>query len=130
MSGPGKRMILSRRPVLAGLAATSAAALTAIVLDIFSEKHPRVSGPYAGLVNRLDNPQAAAVVGNAMLAKVADRDAAIREAESFARERFVHERLSQAIATDTAHGFLAEADGWVMPLTLGALCVLASQSPS
>lgn len=128
MSEPGKRMVLSRRPVLAGLAITTAAVFTGVVLDQISPKHPRVGGPYAGLVNRLDDPQAAAVVGSAMLANVSDRGAAIREAEAFASERFARERLSQAIATDTRHGFLSEADGWVMPLTLGALCVLASQS--
>ena len=128
MSEDRKPMILSRRPVIAGLAITAAAAMTGIVMDAFSPKHPRVGGPYADLVNRLDDPQSAAVVGSAMLAKVSDRGVAIREAEAFARERFAHERLSEAIATDTTRGFLSEADGWVMPLTLGALCVLASQS--
>jgi uncharacterized oligopeptide transporter (OPT) family protein len=124
----GGKQLLSRRPVLAGLAATTAAALAGIVADLVASAHRRVSGPYAALVNQLDNPQAAKVIGSVILAKTANAAAAIREAHAFASERLAKQRLANAIATDVEQGFLTEADGWVIPITLGALSVLASQS--
>jgi hypothetical protein len=124
----GRKQLLSRRPVIAGLAATAVAALTGIVADLLGPRHRRVSGPYAALVNQLDNPQAAKVVGSVILAKTANTDVAIREAQAFASERLTKQRLTSAISTDIDRGFVTEANGWVIPITLGALCVLASRS--
>jgi hypothetical protein len=123
-----RKHLFSRRPVIAGLAATTAAALAGIVADLVTPKHRRVSGPYAALVNQLDDPQAAKVIGTAILAKTANSGAAIREAHIFATERLAKQRLASAISTDVERGFVTEANGWVIPITLGALCVLAAQS--
>lgn len=123
-----RKQLLSRRPVVAGLAAVTAAALAGIVADLITPKHRRVSGPYAALVNQLDNPQAAKVIGAAILAKAADIGAAIRGANAFAKERLATQKLANATSIDIEQGFVTEANGWVIPITLGALCVLASQA--
>jgi hypothetical protein len=123
-----RKHLFSRRPVVVGLAATTAAAVAGIIADLVTPKHRRVSGPYAALVNQLDDPEAAKVIGTAILAKTANSGAAIREAQTFASERLARERLANTISTDIERGFVTEANGWVIPITLGALCVLAAQS--
>ena len=123
-----RRQLLSRRPVVAGLAAVTAAALAGIVADLVTPRHRRVSGPYAVLVNQLDDPQSAKVIGTAILAKAANIGAATRQAHSFARERLAKQKLAEAISVDIDQGLVTEASGWVIPATLGALCLLAARS--
>lgn len=123
-----RKLLLSRRPVIAGLAATTAAALGGIIYDAMSPKHPRVGGPNADLVNQLDDPAAGKIVGAAILKNVANETTSIEAARKFARERLAKETLRDAAVLDVKMGFLTEADGWVLPITVGALSVLATQS--
>jgi hypothetical protein len=123
-----RRQLLSRRPVIAGLAAVTVAALAGIVADLVTPRHRRVSGPYAALVNQLDDPQSAKVIGTALLARATNIDAAVRQANAFAGERLAKEGLKQAISVDIDRGLVTEANGWVIPTTLGALCLLAARS--
>jgi len=118
--------LLTRRPVLAGLAAVVAAVAAGIGIDLVQPKHKRATGPYAGLVNNLDDPDSAAIIGTAILAHAANKTAAIHEAANFAKDRLKSETLSSALTVDAAQGFLTEVNGWVIPITLGALCVLAA----
>jgi hypothetical protein len=120
--------LLTRRPVLIGLAATVAAVATGIALDIPNLFRRRATGPYASLVNAVEDPDSAAIVGRAILGRVPLTGKLLEQSASFARDRLAKETLQDATAVDAARSFLVEADGWVLPITLGTLCILATQS--
>lgn len=122
------RQLLTRRPVLAGLAATVVVVATGIALDVPNLFRKRAKGPYASLVNALEDPPSGATVGRAILGRVPLTGGLLEKAESFSKERLAKEKLQDAVKTDAARGFLVEADGWVLPITLGTLCILATQS--
>jgi hypothetical protein len=120
--------LLTRRPVLIGLAATAVAVAAGIALDIPTLFRRRATGPYANLVNTVEDPDSAAVVGRAILGRVPLTGRLLEQSASFARDRLAKETLEETVTVDAAHNFLVEADGWVLPITLGTLCILATQS--
>jgi hypothetical protein len=126
MTTPKQR--LSRRPVIAGLGVVTAAAAAGIAFDQFTPRHKRATGPDANLINHLDDPATGAVLGRAILAEVSNRKTATDAARTFAQSRLASASLPTAVSVDVAQNFLAEANGWVIPITLGALCVLATES--
>jgi hypothetical protein len=121
------KQFLSRRPVLAGLAAVAVAAVAGIGVDLLQPKHKGATGPDADLVNTLDDPESAATIGTAILARAPDKRVAIHEARAFAHDRLQHDKLIDVLTVDANAGFVTEANGWVLPITLGALCILAAQ---
>ena len=122
------KQFLSRRPVLAGLAGLAALAGAGIVFDVVRPTHKAATGPYADLVDAVGDPDNAKIVGNAILAQAPNKHIALREAALFAKERLVAGSLASVTAVDVAHNFLTEANGWVLPITLGSICLLATQS--
>jgi len=126
MSTP--RQVLSRRPVLAGLGAIVALAIAGIAVDIPKLFRKRAKGPYADLVNHVEDPESAATVGQAILGRVPLTQRLLDQAVAFSRDRLSRTSLHDTVAVDAERNFLVEADGWVLPITLGTLCILATQS--
>ena len=115
---------LSRRSLtVGGIAIAAAAAVAGAVYEVPKLFKPRARGQYADLVNLLDDPDQAGVVGRALKGF---GDAEIAQADL--KKRLPGRTLSALIAEDAARGQMAEADGWVIPATLAAVCILAAQS--
>ncbi len=76
-------------------------------------------------MNRLVDPEQAAVVGRAIHLETSEESAA-----SDLKRRLSKKTLQELAAEDSAelqpHG--SEADGWVLPLAVAELCVLAAQA--
>lgn len=118
MSPPPK---LSRRQVtLGGIALAAAAAVAGAVYEVPRLFKHRATGEYADLVNLLDEPDQAAVVGRAV------QDDSIKEEAAGLRATLKDRRLVDVLDGDLAQARLAEADGWVLPQTLATLCALAA----
>lgn len=119
MSPPPK---LSRRTLtIGGIAAAGAAAVAGAAYEVPRLFKHRAKGEYAQLVNLLDDPDQAAVVGRA----VHDEDLS----EGEVRKQLAGRSLSTSMAADSASiDRMTEAGGWVIPATLAELCVLAARS--
>jgi hypothetical protein len=122
MSPPPK---LSRRTLTVGaIAAAGAAAIAGAVYEAprLFKRHAR--GQYADLVNRLSDPEQAAIVGRAIRL-----DAGEESAASDLKKRLSRRTLQELAADDSTdlHRMI-EADGWVLPLAVAELCVLAAQA--
>lgn len=118
MSPPPK---LSRRTLaIGGLAAAGAAVVAGTVYEAPRLFKRRASGEYADLVNRLEDPAQAAVVGRAVHDEVSESDL---------KKQLATRPLPALMADDCVHiDRMAEAGGWVIPTTLAELCVLAARS--
>ena len=111
---------LSRRNVTIGAIAATAAAVGA-VYEAPRLFKPRAKGQYAEIVNLLDEPDKAAVVGRAI------RDAAPERTEAELKKRLHGRKLTALVEEDLPHiDRMAEAQGWVIPATLAEVCVLAA----
>jgi hypothetical protein len=112
---------LSRRTLtFAGVAAVGAAVIAGATYEIPRLFKRHASGEYADLVNRLDDPDAAAMVG-----KNVEADN-LHEAAGDIRAQLKKRALSALLADDAAAGKLTEADGWVLPSTLASICAMAA----
>jgi len=128
MSPPPK---LSRRTMtLGGIAAAGVAVVAGAVYEVPKIFKRRARGHYADLVNRLDDPEQAAIVGKAVEKDAGDGGRAFEEeSASELSKRFAGRSLSQLMTDDSADiRRMVEADGWVIPLALAELCVLAAKS--
>jgi hypothetical protein len=128
MSPPPK---ISRRALtLGGIAAAGAAAVAGAVYEVPRYFKRRARGHYADLVNRLDDPEQAAILGKAVDRAPGDAGQSfVEEAASDLKKRLSNENLSRLMLDDaTDIRRMVEADGWVIPLALAELCVLAAQS--
>jgi hypothetical protein len=116
---------VSRRTLtFAGLAAALTAAVAGAAYEVPRLLKRRARGQYADLVNRLDDPEQAAVVGRVLSAgEVPPEDTA-----KALRRKLAHQSLRALIAEDEAARRMIEAEGWVLPGTLAELCLLAAQS--
>jgi hypothetical protein len=122
MSPPPK---LSRRTLTFGaIAAAGAAAIAGAVYEVPRLFKHRARGEYAELVNRLSDPEQAAVVGRAI-----HLDAGEESAASDLKKRLSKKTLQELAAEDSLELHrMVEADGWVLPLAVAELCVLAAQA--
>lgn len=122
MSPPPK---LSRRTLTVGaIAAAGAAAVAGAVYEVPRLFKRRARGEYAELVNRLVDPEQAAVVGRAIHLETSEESAA-----SDLKRRLSKKTLQELAAEDSAELHrMVEADGWVLPLAVAELCVLAAQA--
>ena len=122
MSPPPK---LSRRTLTFGaIAAAGAAAIAGAVYEVPRLFKHRARGEYAELVNRLGDPEQAAIVGRAV-----HLDAGEESAASDLKKRLSKKTLQQLAAEDSSDLHrMVEADGWVLPLAVAELCVLAAQA--
>jgi len=91
---------------------------------LFRKRHAPT--PYDDLLSQLDDRDAAAQIGEGVLANIDDFDAKAVAADT--RARLVHKTLAQAASEDSTNGRLLEARGWVVPETLGLLCALAAKA--
>jgi hypothetical protein len=133
MSPPPK---LSRRAMtVGGIAAVGVAAIAGAVYELPRLFRPRSRGAYADLANLLDDTDQAAIVGRKLMdqlgvgtaiepGSIVDR--AVRESASEIRTRLKRAPLRDLCAADAVKGTLIEVDGWVIPATLGALCIMAA----
>lgn len=129
MSPPPK---LSRRGVtLGGIGVAVTAVVAGAVYEVPRLFKHRVTGEYAGLVNLLDEPDQAAIVGRSLPAFASDIGPYVPDfAFGDLKKRLAKKSLRRLLAEDSAGptARIVEADGWVMPLALAELCVLAAQS--
>ncbi|MDE2265778.1 MAG: hypothetical protein KGL29_07755 [Alphaproteobacteria bacterium] len=82
--------------------------------------------PYDDLLALLDDRDADAQIGEAVLADIDDFDA--KTVSESVRARLAHQSLAQAAVADATEDRLLEANGWVIPETLGLLCALAAKA--
>jgi hypothetical protein len=116
---------VSRRTLtLAGLGAALTAVVAGAVYEVPKLSKRRARGQYADLVNRLEDPEQAAIVGRALSAgEVPPEDTA-----KALRKKLAQRGLREVIADDEAARRMVDANGWVLPGTLAELCRLAAQS--
>ncbi|HEY0281064.1 MAG TPA: hypothetical protein VGC27_00370 [Rhizomicrobium sp.] len=117
--------LLTRRNILIG--AGGAVALSAVALEGRRLLRKRYApSPYDDLLTLLDDRDADAQIGEAVLADLDDFDARIVADDL--RERIGDRPLAQVMAEDVAEGRTLEANGWVIPETLALLCALAAKA--
>lgn len=116
---------ISRRAFTFGAAAAVGAALVAgAIYEVPKLFKRRARGEYADLVNRLADPEQAAVVGRAV-----HLDAGEETIANELKKRLAKKSLAEIAAEDSAKlERTAEADGWVLPLAIAQLCTLAAQA--
>lgn len=117
--------ILTRRNVLVG-AGTVAVAAGAVVGGRYVFKKRYAPSPYDDLLAKLNDRDAAAQLGETVLADMDDFDG--KAIADDLRGRLRTQTLAQAMAQDAADGRVAEAGGWVLPETLALLCALAAKA--
>ncbi len=118
---------ISRRAALIGSALAGVAALVGLGFEGSKLLRHHAAGEYADLVNRLDEPERAAVIGAAILAESPPSPTKLKEQAAALRGQLLKRALASVIAADVADGRLAEARGWVLPQSLALLCVLAAR---
>ena len=119
------RELLTRRNILIG--AGGIVVLAAAGFEgrrLFRKRY--APSPYDDLLALLDDRDADAQIGEAVLADIDDFDANLVADE--VREGIAKRPLVQVMIEDISEGRLLEAGGWVMPETLGFLCALAAKA--
>lgn len=117
---------VSRRSVIAGAAAVVVVAGVAVFEGPKLLKPRHAPSPYDDLLSLLDNRDAAAQIGEAMLAGKPEFNTQAT-ADSL-RARLKGKTLVEVAAAETEHHQVVEAGGWVMPEVLADLCALAAKS--
>jgi len=117
--------LLTRRNILIGAGGTVVLAAAAFEGSRLLRKHHAPTA-YDDLLSRLDNRDADAQIGEAVLAGIADFDT--KTVAANVRARLEHNTLAQIASGDAVGGRLLEAGGWVIPETLGLLCALAAKA--
>ena len=128
MSPPPK---ISRRGFTLSAAAVAGVALVAgAVYEVPKLFKHRARGQHADLVNHLADPEQAAIVGRAIHPGVSDTGPSLEELASSLLKKGLGKKSLAELAVDDAQRIdrLVEAEGWVLPLTVAALCVLAAQA--
>jgi hypothetical protein len=82
--------------------------------------------PYDDLLVLLSNRDAAAQIGETVLAEVENFDP--KATADHLRTRIAGRPLSAVLTEDTSKGRLVEASGWVLPESLGLICALAAKA--
>jgi hypothetical protein len=123
---------ISRRSFTFAAAAAAGIALVAgAVYEVPKFLKRRARGEHADLVNRLADPEQAAVVGRAVHLDPSQFDGpSLEDASASMLKTRLAKKSLQEIAMEDAQRIdrVVEADGWVLPLTVAALCILAAQA--
>lgn len=82
--------------------------------------------PYDDLIALVDDRDAAAQIGETVLAEVEEFEP-VTMADTL-RARIHGRPLAQVLAEDVSEARLVEANGWVLPETLGLICALAAKA--
>lgn len=133
MSPPPK---LTRRGMtVGGVVAIGAAIVAGGIFEGPRLLRRRARGQYADLVNRLDNPEQAAALGKAIQYNsvegnmLPDGRSLTEFAAEDLRTRLSKKPLTELISEDaTDPKKVVEIDGWVLPLALFEICMLAAES--
>ena len=127
MSPPPK--ITRRTLTFGGLATAGVAVVAGAIYEVPRLFKHRASGRYAEIVNQLDNPDSAALVGKSVEMITPDGTTMAEEAARDLKTRLAKQPLASLMNDDTrALESMAEANGWVIPLALAEICVLAAES--
>lgn len=121
------KKLITRRNVMIG-AGGAAVAAAGVVGGRHLLKKRYAPSPYDDLLVLLDNRDAAAQIGETVLADMDDFDPAA-VAEDL-RDRLKGRKLADTMAADASEDRLVEAGGWVLPETFGLLCALAAKAGS
>lgn len=117
--------LLTRRNILIGAGGAVVAAGAIYEARQLLRKHYKPT-QYDDLLALLDDRDAGAQVGHAVLAEIGDFDPALAAADL--RARLKTATLASAIADDVSAGRLLEARGWLLPETLALLCAVAAKT--
>lgn len=117
--------VISRRSVLAGAAVIVVAAGAAVIEGPKLLRPRHAPSPYDDLLDLLDNRDAAAQIGEAVLAGKPDFD--IAKTAGDLRVRLKGKKLADVVAEEAAAHRVVEVGGWVMPKALAQLCALAAK---
>ena len=127
MSPPPK--ITRRSMTVGGAVAIGAAIVAGGIFEIPKFIKRRARGHYADLVNLLNDPEQAAIVGKTVHFDRPDgTTSSLEDAASALRLELNGHALSDRLSREITSGELTEANGWVMPTTLATLCSMAAQS--
>ncbi len=118
-------MKITRRNAIIAGGGVAAAAVAGIGGRLLLRKRYAPS-PYDDLLALLDDRDADAQIGEAVLAEVDEFDPSALADDL--RNRIAKRRLSIVVIEDASEDRLVEAHGWVLPETLGLLCVLAAKA--
>ena len=114
---------------IGGAVAIGAAIVAGGIFEIPKFIKRRARGHYADLVNLLNDPDQAAIVGKAVhLEKSDGTSPSLEDTASAMRLELKGRTLPDMLSRDMTSGELAEAGGWVLPATLAKLCSMAAQS--
>jgi hypothetical protein len=117
--------LLTRRNILIGAGGVVVLAAAAFEGRRLLRKRYAPS-PYDDLLALLDDRDADAQIGEAVLADIDDFDPKLAAEEL--RDGIAKRPLAQVAIEDVGEGRLLEANGWVMPETLALLCALAAKA--
>jgi len=121
MSPPPK---LSRRTLTLGAMAAAVAAFAGGLYELPKLLRRHAHGEHAALINLLADPDAAAMVGRAAKSDIAEESAA-----ADLKTRLKGRALADLAREDNADlDGLVEVEGWMVPLAIAELCVLAAQA--
>jgi|WetSurMetagenome_2_1015567.scaffolds.fasta_scaffold1671992_1 hypothetical protein len=115
----------TRRRVMMG-AGGAAVVAAGVAGGRFLLKKRYAPSPYDDLLVRLEDRDAAAQIGETVLAEADDFDP--KEVADDLRARLKDHSLANEMASDASEDRLVEAGGWVLPETLGLLCALAAKA--
>lgn len=119
------KKLLTRRTIIAGVVvAAGAGALVVEGPRLLRKRH--APSPYDDLLALLDDRDAGAQVGEALLAGQKNFNAAAVATK--ARARLKGQKLADVAAAEAATGKIVEAGGWVVPETLAMLYALAAKA--
>lgn len=126
MSPPPK--ITRRGITIGGAVAVGAAIVAGGIIEGPRLFRRRAKGQYAELVNLLNDPDQAAIVGRAI--HLGESDPPVeRLSQTDLKQRLKGKTLSTLVAEDSAYfERMVEAEGWVIPLALAEVCILAAES--
>lgn len=118
-------MKLSRRKTLM-IGGGAVAVLGGGIAGRFLLRKRYAPSPYDDLLVQLDDRDAAAQIGETVLAGIEDIEPAALAKR--VREHVTGRRLTAVMVEDAKEAKLVEAGGWVLPETLGFICALAAKA--
>lgn len=117
-------MRITRRNAL--IAGSTAAVVVTGLTGRFLLRRRYTPSPYDDLLALVDDRDAAAQLGESVLAD--EKEFEPQQTAQQVRERIAGRPLPLVAAEDAAQGRVAEAGGWVLPQTLALICALAAKA--
>ena len=119
------KTLFTRRNVVIGAGGVAVVAAAGVGGRYLLRKRYAPS-PYDDLLALLDDRDGDAQLGEAVLPSFDDFDA--KTVAQDVRGRLAHSTLADVSVADASDGRVLEANGWVIPETLGLLCALAAKA--